>query len=375
MAASISWTDDANATGGGGGGGAVMGGAVEGGGGSALVAVVAAVVGARVVVVTRDGAARGVASTIAWDVVERSVPSGGLATAVVPSSSPAEHAVTSSTADTTSPTQRRPTQRCTRAAYEVLRTAAGTGPSDTSAERALRSYPHGVVQVRVDPSSDLYATLGVDAEAPRDEIAQAFRRLAKDLHPDRDGGDAERFKRLAAAWTVLGDPVRRDEYDTARESLRAVAERAPAGVAPPRPPSRRVALLMVWGGAVLTLLGVAVAVATSMLVLDTARFRDRSEPATATIVEAANGTDPEIRFTTADGQVVQVAEPERTNPGARGDTLDIRYDPDDATHVRVDESTAARDITIGIVAVKLLVGGPVLVVFGARRLRRSRRTR
>jgi hypothetical protein len=232
-----------------------------------------------------------------------------------------------------------------------------------------------VVQVRVDPSSDLYAALGVDAEAPHDEIAQAFRRLAKDLHPDRDGGDAERFKRLAAAWTVLGDPVRRDEYDTARESLRVAAARPPAVAAPPRPPSRRASLFMLWGGVALTLLGVVVAVATIMLALDSARFRERSEPATATVVDTADGSGREIRFMTAGGEVVQVPEPERTNPGARGDTLEIRYDPDDPTDVRADESTAARDITIGIVAAKLLVAGPVLAVFGARRLRRSRRAR
>ena len=53
--------------------------------------------------------------------------------------------------------------------------------------------------------------------------------------------------------------------------------------------------------------------------------------------------------------------------------MQIRCDPSDPEHVIVDAGTAGRDITFAIVALKLLVGGPVFTVLGARRLRSARR--
>ena len=49
----------------------------------------------------------------------------------------------------------------------------------------------------------------------------------------------------------------------------------------------------------------------------------------------------------------------------------IRYDPDDPEQVIVDGDSFGRDITLGVVALKLLVAGPVFVVLGSRRLRRA----
>ena len=46
----------------------------------------------------------------------------------------------------------------------------------------------------------------------------------------------------------------------------------------------------------------------------------------------------------------------------------VRYYPDDPHHIVADESRMGRDITLAIVALKLLVGGAVLIGFGARRL-------
>ncbi len=62
---------------------------------------------------------------------------------------------------------------------------------------------------------DLYELLGVSRDAGHDEIKRAFRRLARELHPDvSDAPDAElRFRAVAEAYEVLSDPERRRAYD------------------------------------------------------------------------------------------------------------------------------------------------------------------
>ena len=72
---------------------------------------------------------------------------------------------------------------------------------------------------------DLYQMLGVPRDAPREEILQAWRRRAWAEHPDRrPAGDSEaasdRFRVLAQAWHVLGDPARRAAYDRALDRPR-----------------------------------------------------------------------------------------------------------------------------------------------------------
>ena len=65
-------------------------------------------------------------------------------------------------------------------------------------------------------ASDPYKELGVSRGASADEIKKAFRKLAKDLHPDTNPGDAaklERFQRVTAAFDLLGDPEKRKKYD------------------------------------------------------------------------------------------------------------------------------------------------------------------
>ncbi len=66
---------------------------------------------------------------------------------------------------------------------------------------------------------DYYKTLGVEKGATAKEITKAYRKLARDLHPDKNPGDAaaeEKFKDLAAAYDVLGDEAKRKEYDEVR---------------------------------------------------------------------------------------------------------------------------------------------------------------
>jgi molecular chaperone DnaJ len=66
---------------------------------------------------------------------------------------------------------------------------------------------------------DYYAALGVSKDASTAEIKKAYRKLARELHPDKNPGDAaaeQRFKEVSEAYDVLSDDKRRKEYDEAR---------------------------------------------------------------------------------------------------------------------------------------------------------------
>src|SRR5215213_1881717 len=66
---------------------------------------------------------------------------------------------------------------------------------------------------------DYYKVLGVSDTATAKEITKAYRKLARDSHPDTHPGDAkaeERFKDVSTAYDVLGDEAKRKEYDEVR---------------------------------------------------------------------------------------------------------------------------------------------------------------
>src|ERR1044072_5384200 len=68
---------------------------------------------------------------------------------------------------------------------------------------------------------DFYASLGLSFGAGDEEIARAFRTLAKQLHPDAGAtaADVERFKEVSAAYDVLSDPRTRRDSDLVRQQV------------------------------------------------------------------------------------------------------------------------------------------------------------
>lgn len=71
---------------------------------------------------------------------------------------------------------------------------------------------------------DYYKVLGVDRNADQETIKRAFRKLARQYHPDANKGDKkaeEKFKEINEAYEVLGDPEKRKLYDQMGNSYRA----------------------------------------------------------------------------------------------------------------------------------------------------------
>ena len=79
---------------------------------------------------------------------------------------------------------------------------------------------------------DFYKVLGVDKKADADEIKKKYRTLARELHPDKNKGDAakeEKFKGISEAYEILSDAKKRAEYDEARSLYERGGFRAPMG--------------------------------------------------------------------------------------------------------------------------------------------------
>ena len=81
---------------------------------------------------------------------------------------------------------------------------------------------------------DFYKSLGITSDASDTDIKKAYRKLAKDLHPDKNPGNAaaeQRFKEVSEAYATLSDPEQRKEYDAVRAMSRGGA-RFTAGSGP-----------------------------------------------------------------------------------------------------------------------------------------------
>jgi curved DNA-binding protein CbpA len=87
---------------------------------------------------------------------------------------------------------------------------------------------------------DLYEVLQVHPRAEPEVLRAAYRVLARKYHPDH-GGDARRMITLNDAWDVLGDPVRRAEYDASRAAPAGQPGSAPHSAAAPTAPTSQTA--------------------------------------------------------------------------------------------------------------------------------------
>jgi len=231
-------------------------------------------------------------------------------------------------------------------------------------------------RVRDWATVDYYEMLGVSTTASVDDIARAFRTAAKLSHPDTtdDPDAAERFKELAAAYTVLSDRRTRRDYDLVRAGVTPATIRPAAAPHPtttrsgkPSRWNRRRAWFAFVGGLVCVVLGIFASVVTLVLHNNDANERARFVPVLAQRID--NGR---ITFETKDAQGIVTKEPQQHGEGSGlGPTVKVRYDPADPSHVIVDSDTLGRDITFAIIALKLLVGGAVFAILGARHLRRE----
>jgi DnaJ domain/Protein of unknown function (DUF3592) len=229
---------------------------------------------------------------------------------------------------------------------------------------------------------DLYEELGIPRSATRDQVAAAFRARAKELHPDARPGDAaaaEQFKRVGAAYRVLVDPAQRARYDAGAAVAampRDVGSRpGPPPVPVPAPPragfrlTRRAARWAVGAGAALVVLGFVAGAFVVSLQRHDSDLRANGVATVATVVQVAG--QRRLQFTAPGGHVVRATESVKSGEEQPpvGAQVPIHYDRTDPTNIVTDDSHAARDITLWIVAVKLAVGGAVLIWFGRRRLR------
>src|SRR3978361_2293437 len=62
-------------------------------------------------------------------------------------------------------------------------------------------------------AKSLYESLGVSKNATQDEIKKAYRKLVREVHPDKNPGNEERFKEVQGAYDVLSDADKRKQYD------------------------------------------------------------------------------------------------------------------------------------------------------------------
>jgi molecular chaperone DnaJ len=85
-----------------------------------------------------------------------------------------------------------------------------------------------------------YILLGLSPGASLEEVKTAYRRRAKELHPDYSGQSSEPFQELQEAYSILGNPSRKQEYDHLLEEIRASHRSRPTpGIEPLAAPGAR----------------------------------------------------------------------------------------------------------------------------------------
>ncbi len=85
-----------------------------------------------------------------------------------------------------------------------------------------------------------YILLGLSPGASLEEVKCAYRRRAKELHPDYSGKSSEPFQEIQEAYSILGNPSRKEEYDQRLEKIRAARRPWPTpGVEPMIAPGSR----------------------------------------------------------------------------------------------------------------------------------------
>ena len=222
--------------------------------------------------------------------------------------------------------------------------------------------------------TDFYAVLGLDERATAAEIDAAYKRLAKELHPDTRPDDPDapaRFAAVARAREILGDPWTRQAYDASRAEIRRpepgtasvwhnLAPPPPARERRPMPPRLRITI-----GVALLVAALAMG-AWTLVAMVGSGGTDRSVATTGVV--RADGDRRLVTFRTRQGSVVTAVVPARVT-AAPGSRITVHYLPADPTRIIVRDSNILVLITLGIAAIKLAVGGVLVLAYPRLRAR------
>jgi len=186
--------------------------------------------------------------------------------------------------------------------------------------------------------TDPYKTLGVDRSATREEIARAYRRLAKQHHPDAGAQPSAVMARINEAWYVLSDRTRRAGWDYAHGPVVGPHWSAPAGDYAPIRPVRPVAAeaprsLMDNGPIAAIVIASSVAIIAAVMLGIYSAFGTQDQRAEFVSSEISFRYEPDWTLYPGDGEVVdgQQIIAHVASFGLRSDELCIS--PREACHV------------------------------------------